>query len=272
MQLNEQRLHTPWQHKMFTKLLGLQYKIQYRPGSENCVADALSRRVDAECQAVSAVVPQWLTHVQTSYDKDPEALSLIAKLSLDPTAAPHFILKEGILRYKGRIWLGDDPELKNKVLSTLHTSTIGGHSGILATYRQVKSLFAWPKLKQFIQEFVQQCQVCLQAKPDRSSYPGTLQPLPIPLTAWHTVSLDFVEGLPRSGSADCIMVVVDKFTKFAHFIPLSHPYTAASIAQLFLSNVYRLHGFPLAVISDRVQFSPATFGNICSSWPGLSCE
>jgi hypothetical protein len=236
-QLNEQRLHTPWQHKVFTKLLGLQYKIQYRPGSENRVADALSHRVDAECQAVSAVVPQWLKDVQTSYEKDPEALSLIAKLSLDPTAAPHFILKEGILRYKGRIWLGDDSQLKNRVLSALHTSAIGGHSGIPATYRRVKSLFAWPKLKQFIQEFAQQCQVCLQAKPDRSTYPGKLQPLPIPLTAWHTVSLDFVEGLPRSGSADCIMVVVDKFTKFAHFIPLSHPYTAASVAQLFLSNV-----------------------------------
>jgi hypothetical protein len=93
--------------------------------------------------------------------------------------------------------------------------------------------------------------ICLQAKPDRSAYPGKLQPLPIPTTSWHTISLDFVEGLPRSGSADCILVVVDKFTKFAHFIPLSHPYIVASVAQLFLSQVYRLHGFPLAVISDR---------------------
>jgi hypothetical protein len=64
-------------------------------------------------------------------------------------------------------------------------------------------------------------------------------------------SLDSIEGLPRSGSVDCIMAVVDKFSKFRHFILDSHPYTAATIAQLFLSNVYRLHGLPVVVVSDR---------------------
>jgi hypothetical protein len=102
-----------------------------------------------------------------------------------------------------------------------------------------------------VQTFVQQCQVCLQAKQDRSSYPGKLQPLEVPKSAWHTVSLNFVEGLPHSGTTDCILVVVEKFTKFAHFIPLSHPYTATTVATLFLSHVYRLHGFPTAVISDQ---------------------
>jgi hypothetical protein len=112
-------------------------------------------------------------------------------------------------------------------------------------------MFAWAKLRQSVHEFVKQCQICLQAKPDRSAYPGKLQPLPVPHTACHTISLDFVEGLPRSGTADCILVVGDKFTKFSHFLPLSHPYTAAFVAQLFLSQVYRLHGFPMSVISDR---------------------
>jgi hypothetical protein len=71
--------------------------------------------------------------------------------------------------------------------------------------------------------------------------------------------LDFVEGLPRSGTADCIFVVVNKFTKFAHFIPLSHPYTALIVAQLFISQVYRLHGFPVAVISDWDQVFTSQF-------------
>lgn len=66
-QLNEQRLHTPWQHKVFTKLLGLQYRVQYRPGTENRVADALSRCAIADLHALSSVVPQWLLDVQASY-------------------------------------------------------------------------------------------------------------------------------------------------------------------------------------------------------------
>jgi hypothetical protein len=95
-QLNEQRLHTPWQHKVFTKLLGLQYKIQYRPGTENCVVDALSRRATADCQAILVFVPQWLMDVQASYTLDSDAQSLLAKLSLDPNVVPHYTLQNGL--------------------------------------------------------------------------------------------------------------------------------------------------------------------------------
>lgn len=263
--MNEQRLHTPWQHKVFTKLLGLQYRIQYRPGTKNRVVDALSRRIDPECHAVLVVVPQWLLDVQSSYSQDTAAQSLLSKLAIAPSVVPHFTLVDGLLKYKGRIWVGADDQLKTRILTALHCSPVGGHSGAPVTYRRVKSMFAWAKLRQSVHEFVQQCQICLQAKPDRSAYPGKLQPLPVPHTAWHTVSLDFVEGLPRSGTADCILVVVDKFTKFAHFLPLSHPYTAASVAQLFLSQVYHLHGFPMAVISDRDPVFTSQFWQSYSS-------
>lgn len=63
--------------------------------------------------------------------------------------------------------------------------------------------------------------------------------------------MDFIEGLPRSGHVDCIMVVVDKFSKFGHFIPLLHPYSASKVAQLFLDNIFRLHRMPTHIISDR---------------------
>jgi ribosomal protein L21E len=78
-----------------------------------------------------------------------------------------------------------------------------------------------------------------------------LQPLPVPSQSWHTVSLDFIEGLPKSKTFTTILVVVDKFSKYAHFIPIAHPYTALSIAQVYLDNVYKLHGLPTILISDR---------------------
>jgi hypothetical protein len=250
-QLNEQRLHTPWQRKVFTKLLGLHYKIVYRKGTDNRVADALSRQVQPELSAISSVTPKWLSDIQASYSQDLDAQSLLSKLSVDPSALPNFVLRDGLLRFKGRIWVGNDALLQNRLVAALHSSPVGGLSGVPVTYCRLKQLFAWRRMKAFVHNFVDQCQTCLQAKPDRAAYPGKLQPLPVPKTAWDTISMDFIDGLPRSGSANCIFVVVDKFSKYGHFIPLLHPYTAATVAHSFIDNVYKLHGLPAVIISDR---------------------
>jgi hypothetical protein len=102
--------------------------------------------------------------------------------------------------------------------------------------------------------FVKSCAICQQAKPNRSKYPGLLSPLPVPDGAWHTISMDFIEGLPKSGYANCILVMVDKFSKYSHFVPLLHPFIATKVAKAFLHNVYKLHGLLVAIISDRDKF------------------
>jgi transposase InsO family protein len=81
----------------------------------------------------------------------------------------------------------------------------------------------------------------------------------VPEGAWQVVTMNFIEGLPKSGYANCILVVVDKFTKYGHFIPLLHPYSAASIAQAFLDNIYKLHGMPTAIVSDRDKVFTSKF-------------
>jgi hypothetical protein len=73
----------------------------------------------------------------------------------------------------------------------------------------------------------------------------------VPEEAWQIVTIDFVEGLPLSGSANCILVIVDKFTKYAHFVPLKHPFTAYSVAKLFMENVYKIHGLPSTIVLDK---------------------
>lgn len=156
-----------------------------------------------------------------------------------------------MLRYKNRIWVGTDIDLQRQLISAFHDSPVGGHSGFPVTYRRIVSLFKWTGMKLQIRNYVRSCMICQQAKAERVLSPGLLQPLPIPSEPWEMASMDFIDGLPLSHNYDCILVVVDKLIKYSHFIPLKHPYTASKVADVFVDNIYRLHGMPLTLISDR---------------------
>jgi hypothetical protein len=198
--LTDQRLHTEWQKKALTKLMGLQYRIQYKQGIHNGAADALSRKPPASSQvfALTTVQPAWLSAVVASYIGDARVQNLLQKLAVDPAAVPSYTLTQGILRYKGRIWVGSDPALQQQLISAFHDSPIGGHSGFPVTYRRLLSLFCWPAMKHMVREYVRSCHTCQQAKPERLPQAGLLQPLPIPSSPWECATMDFIDGLPPS--------------------------------------------------------------------------
>jgi hypothetical protein len=225
--LTDQRLSTPWQQKAVTKLLGLRYRIVYRKGTENGAVDALSRVSDPSLVMLSALsicIPEWMQEIINGYQQDPDACSKVQALCINNATVPQFTLKNGILYFQDRIWIGQNSSVQQKILANLHTAAIGGHSGIHVTYQRIKQLFAWPGLRADVVRFVQSCDICQRAKSEHVQYPGFLQPLPVPDQYWQVVSLDFIEGLPRSASFNCILVVVDKFSKYAHFVALAHPF------------------------------------------------
>lgn len=253
---------------MFTKLLGLRYKVVYRKGAENQAADALSRRDHPKSLlVVSAPVHSWLDQLKQWYSSDSEAKSLLAQLLVDGSARPPYQLRNGIIFYKDRIWLGPNRALQQQLLEALHNSPVGGHSGAPATFQKLRPLFFWPGMRADILQHVQSCATCAQAKPDRVGYPGRLQPLPVPRQSWEVISLDFVE---ESGSANAILVVVDKYSKFAHFVPLRHPFSAASVARLFMDNIYKLHGLPVAIISDSDKVFTSQFWQLLFQLAGTA--
>jgi hypothetical protein len=252
LHLTEQRLGTGIQHKAFVKLMGLRFTIQYKKGITNVAADALSRRPpETELMAILTVVPSWLDNLVVGYSDDAPTKQLWTELSVTGSNSAGFSLDKGVIRLHGKVWIGGNTLAQQYILQALHSSGIGGHSGTLATYQRIHKLFASPNLKHSVTEFIQRCDTCHRAKAEHTKLPGLLQPLPVPPAAWHTLSLDFVEGLPKSNGHDVILVVIDKLTKYGHFIPLKHPFTATQVAQLFLDNVYNLHGLPQCIISDR---------------------
>nr|GEV00451.1 hypothetical protein [Tanacetum cinerariifolium] len=101
-----------------------------------------------------------------------------------------------------------------------------------------------------VKQAVRECDVCQREKPDLFAYHGLLQPLPIPEKIWSSIFMDFIEKLPSSHGKTVILVVVDRLSKYAHFIAMQHPFTASTVAQVFLDNVYRLHGMPESIVSD----------------------
>jgi hypothetical protein len=148
-----------------------------------------------------------------SYATDLQAQQLLQKLVIHSPDKDGYFLHQGVIRKDQQIWVAENSALRTKIIAALHDSSLGGHSGITATYHIIKKLFCWFGLKTDVELFVKQCAVCQQAK-SLKQYPfGLLHPLHVPAGAWQDLTMDFIEKLPRSEGYDTILVVVDRFTK-----------------------------------------------------------
>jgi hypothetical protein len=126
-----------------------------------------------------------------------------------------------------------------------------GHFGIKKMEDILAAHFFWPWMRRDVERFVARCTTCQKAK-SRLNPHGFYMPLPVPSVPWEDISMDFVLGLPRTQKGrDSIFVVVDRFSKMAHFIPCHKSDDAAHIADLFFHEILCLHGVPNTIVSDR---------------------
>ncbi|MCO5609114.1 hypothetical protein L7F22_063336 [Adiantum nelumboides] len=142
--------------------------------------------------------------------------------------------------------------LREKVMTECHCPPYTGHRGIATTMKGVERYFYWPRLKKDVEEFVRSCLVCQKVKFDRHKAQGLLQPLPIPTRPWESIAMDFIFDLSRTQSGhDGIWTIIDRFSKQAHFIPVKKTVKPDHLARLFVAQIFRLHGMPETIVSDR---------------------
>ncbi|CAJ2652754.1 unnamed protein product [Trifolium pratense] len=127
------------------------------------------------------------------------------------------------------------------------------------TLARIKSQFYWVAMKKDVLEYIQNCVICQQAKTTNTLPAGLLQPLPIPTQVWEDIAMDFITGLPLSYGYTTILVVVDRLTKYAHFLPMKTDYSSKSVAEVFMNRIVKLHGMPKSIVSDRDKVFTSSF-------------
>uniref|UniRef100_A0A8C7X743 Gypsy retrotransposon integrase-like protein 1 n=1 Tax=Oryzias sinensis TaxID=183150 RepID=A0A8C7X743_9TELE len=216
------------------------FTITYRPGSRNIKPDALSRKycsADDQDASTTSIIPDTC---------------IIGTLTWD--------IESKVIRAQGEEPNHPDPpagtlyvpsSLRSEAITWAHASRIACHGGVARTLNLLRRRFFWPSMGKDVKEYVAACSTCARSKSSNSPPSGLLQPLSTPSRPWSHIAVDFVTGLPLSQGNTVILTVIDRFTKFVHFIPLPQLPSASETAEVLVQNVFRHHGIPADIVSDR---------------------
>ncbi len=215
------------------------FSISYRPGSKNIKPDALSRIFDISDRPVSpeCIIPERLVVSAVTWEIESKVRTALEGVT-PPPGCP-----------TGRLFVPEG--LRSNVIQWGHCSNVACHPGIGRTMFLIKQRFWWRAMARDIREFVLACSVCARGKTSNRPPEGLLQPLSVPSRPWSHIALDFVTALPPSLGNTVVLTVVDRFSKAAHFIPLPKLPSAKETAATVVDHVFRIHGLPADVVSDR---------------------
>jgi hypothetical protein len=158
---------------------------------------------------------------------------------------------DGLLMFRGKICVPKDRDLRHRIIKQHHNTCIAGHAGCFKTLEPMSRNYWWPQMSHYIGIYVKHCDLCNRTKVQCRRPIGELHPSETPEAPWDTISVDFIVELPESHGYDAIMCVVDSLTKRAHFIPTHTTINVEGTALLFLKEVWKHHGTPRVVFSDR---------------------
>ena len=254
------------------------FMLKHVPGTKMGKADGLSRRSDWEKGVIgdneerTLLKPEWLTEKQArvgevivkgvdilekikkSEARDDEVIKAVEemkKAGVKMLRDKEWREEDRVMLKEGKVYVPKDEALRIEIIRLHHDMPMGGHGGQWKTAELVTRNFWWPGVTREVKRYVEGCDACQRNKNCTEQPAGKLMPNSIPERAWSHISADFITKLPLAQGYDSILVVVDWFTKMAHFVPTTEKTTAEGLARLFRDNVWRLHGLPESIISDR---------------------
>jgi hypothetical protein len=205
-----------------------------------------------------------MNEVRKSWEQDSVVQGIIKDLQDNPNSHPHYKWVNYHLNRRGKIEVGNVEELKLQLISMYHDTAMGRHFGSTMTAKKIGNLFYWKRLQKQGRQYVKEHSICQKNKTTCVK----LQPLSIPQFPFTDVSMDFI-GLPKSYEKEVIFVVVDKLSKYRHFMVLSHPCTTMIVATSFMENFYKLHGLPTTIVSNRDAMFLSQLWKHFFSYPGV---
>src|SRR5437868_5269981 len=254
-------------------------KLEYRPGKEGGKPDALTRRSmdrpgpedERVTQKQRVLLPpeqyfEEMNLVQVHEEKEEELekesekdeqIQGIKKALDDKEKEMKGVAlgmcqwKDKKLWYQGKVWVPEDEKIRTAIIYRHHDQPSAGHGGTAKTTELISRRYYWPKMRETIKRYVKNCDACQWTKVVWHAPYGLLQPNEAPSTPWKSISMDFITDLPESGGHDAILVVIDRLTKMSHFIPCRKDIDAKQFAIVFLKKIFRLHGLPRDIITDR---------------------
>ncbi|SOV09588.1 uncharacterized protein UDID_19016 [Ustilago sp. UG-2017a] len=259
-------------------LADFDFVIQYRPGAQAGLPDALTRCSDMRPKDRGPSLMQEHNPGNFQTLLKPHQLRLAATGILTRplervhlgSAPPGFAINSmNLLTYQDSVCVPEVDDLRLLIVQDCHDSPAAGHPGRRKTLSLVRQSFFWLGMSKFVHSFVDSCETCRRIKAVRHKPYGHLKSLPVPPHPWSSISMDLIEQLPPLSDFTAILIVVDRLTKMAIFVPTTNELDAPKLAKLFLRHVYSKHGLPTLIVSDRGSEFTSHFWRSLSTLLGI---
>ena len=192
--------------------------------------------------------------IKTSEAKDDEVIKAVEEIKCAGVKVlrdEEWQEEDGVMLRNGKIYVPKDEMLRAEVIRLHHDTPVGGHEGQWKTTELVTRNFWWPGVTKEVKKYVEGCDTCQRNKNRMEAPAGKLMPNSVLEKPWAHISADFITKLPLAQGYDAILVVCDRMTKMAHFIPTTEKTLAEGLVRMFRDHVWKLHGLPESIVSDR---------------------